>query len=199
MVANLWFVLIFVEYYLKNIKIEARDPACKWSLGKVMFSHVSLCPQRGGGRWHEMNHGINHKAGPFHPSGYGTWVPTASPPTDIWWSSLETCSNWLSWGSTPSTLLTSNGWGGSGGGGGGRVLECCIVCVMLSGLVSNYNDHDCFCFQCAGCITSQLLLAAHFKSLSNQVLSPLVRMCMVTLVIMRRGMWRVRNQWRADL
>ena len=74
-----------------------------------------------------MHHGISHMVGYPRPpldirpgiypsSGHQTWAPTPShfPPlaTDIWQSSMETCSNFFTWGPTsppPPVLTTSFG------------------------------------------------------------------------------------------
>ena len=45
----------------------------------------------GGGRWQSHASQTWNLVTPLFPS-YGTWVPIP-PATDIWWSSLKTCSN----------------------------------------------------------------------------------------------------------
>ena len=73
---------------------------CQQSSGKLMFSQVSVCHSvqgKGLGRLYALYDRS------LYPIGHQTWAPTPPPfdTTDIWWLSLETCSNLYTWGPTP--------------------------------------------------------------------------------------------------
>ena len=107
----------FLSYF------TARQRSC----GKVMFSLVSVCLFQ---RWRvsPCDHctwwiGSLCTVTPppipcYNPPRHETWESLAPPPAgDIWWPSLETCSNLFTWGPTPS---------------GTGMLSCsnhCLTCV----------------------------------------------------------------------
>ena len=68
----------------------------------------------------------------------------------------------------------------------------------LSGKLLQYIFHLTL-FQWILCPTLQSVSVTNFKFLLNLKVSSAVRMCLVTLVTMRRGTWRVMNLFKADL
>ena len=61
-----------------------------------MFSQVSVCHTVGGGSlYHHYPWCLAHHYSPPPQPRYKTWDP---PATDIWWPTLETYSNLLTWG-----------------------------------------------------------------------------------------------------
>ena len=92
----------------RKMVITSRQRSC----GKAMFSVLSICPQGG------FDVTINHNAlaslySPPSPSLFRTWDRTGQGPSanDIWWPSLETCSNLFSSAALfPPPVLTSGGY-----------------------------------------------------------------------------------------
>ena len=66
------------------------------------------------------------------------WIPdmgpTPSPAADIWWSSLETCSNLFAWGPTPPPVLISSGghWNTYSWQAGGTHPTGMLSCITKS-------------------------------------------------------------------
>ena len=104
--------LIYLNDFLENLLSDSSSVLALWvvtarfsSCGKVMFSQDR-----------------SHTQHPLHISHSWTYPPPHV--SDIWWSSLEACSNLFTWGPNP-TVLTS-----SGGHQSGQVcilLERCLV------------------------------------------------------------------------
>ena len=128
-----------------------------------MFSQVLsvILSTGGGGRWeqmvHHMHYWIGHMVGyPLSLPRHQTWRPTSpsppplpapplpprhqiwdlppSPATDIWWSSLETCSNLFTWGPNPQRywhLVQATKTCPVGKQAVCILLQCCLVMLVL--------------------------------------------------------------------
>ena len=127
--------LSYSEWVNVNIYIiTTRQRSC----GKVMFSPVSICSQ-GVTMWPlPMMHWTSlyrtmppdcetsdHQPWDPHPPPRQTWDP---PAINIWWPSLENCSNLFIRGSPPPPVLRSGGWSSYGWQAGGMhptgMLSC---------------------------------------------------------------------------
>ena len=120
----------FLNYYLSLYYVVKHKRLCGYriisahqrSCGKVMFSLMSVClsVHRRQGLHVTITHDVLDiivQPSP-HPLGIRPWPlkPQPPPASDIWWSSLKTCSNLFIWGHPQNNIWWwshvwfTNGW-----------------------------------------------------------------------------------------